>query len=249
MKNKPFNDIISNNLPKICVPVTGIREDDILERFRELNKAPMDLVELRADFYQFAKDQSKVMKLLERIRKIYDKPLLFTLRTKAEGGVSDIGDDYYFELNRIAIESRLIDLIDIEFFSQVDKAAYTVSLARKNNVLTILSSHDFQKTPPEEEIITRLSKMADCGDIAKVAVMPKTEEDVLTLLSAALKLKKVKKGPFIAISMGPLGIVSRISCELFGSCMTYASYKEQSAPGQIDVFLMKEILKAQFTGI
>ena len=43
--------------------------------------------------------------------------------------------------------------------------------------------------------------------------------------------------------MGPLGIISRISCELFGSCMTYASHKAQSAPGQIDVTFVKELIK------
>ena len=233
----------SNPMPKICVPVTGITEGEILDKFMDLNNAALDLAELRADYYEFAQDQSKVMELLGKVRDLYNKPLLFTLRTKAEGGVSDIDEDYYYKLNKAVIESRLIDLIDIEFSSKTDEAANTVSLARRNNVLTILSSHDFLNTPSEEEIITRLSKMTDRGDIAKIAVMPNSEEDVMTLLSASLKIKKRKKGPFIAISMGPLGIISRISCELFGSCMTYASYKKQSAPGQIELSLIKEILE------
>lgn len=241
--NKLFKDLASNNLPKICVPVTGATEDVILERFMELDTAPIDLVEFRADYYEFVKDQTKVIDLLEKVRKIYDKPLLFTLRTKQEGGVSHIYADYYFKLNKTVIESQLIDLIDIEFFSQADETAVTLNLAGKNNITTILSSHDFLKTPPEGEIFKRVNEMMELGDIAKIAVMPNSEEDVLTLLSAALKLKNEKKGPFIAISMGPLGIISRISCELFGSCMTYASYKQPSAPGQIDVALIKEVLK------
>lgn len=232
-----------NGMPKICVPVTGVTENAILGEFNELNNAPMDLVELRADYFEFVQDQSKVIELLEKIRKIYDKPLLFTLRTKKEGGVSYIDADYYFKLNNSVIESKLVELIDIEFFSQAEEVDNTVNLARKNNIVTILSNHNFLKTPTEEEIISKVNKMMDCGDIAKIAVMANFEEDVLTLLSAALKLKKEKKGPFIAISMGPLGIISRISCELFGSCMTYASHKAQSAPGQIDVTLVKELIK------
>ena len=232
-----------NGMPKICVPVTGVTENEILGKFNELNNAPMDLVEIRADYFEFIQDQLKVTELLEKIRKVYDKPLLFTLRTKKEGGVSYIDADYYFKLNNSVIESKLVELIDIEFFSQAEDVNNTVKLARKNNVVTILSNHDFFKTPPEEEIILRVNKMMGCGDIAKIAVMPNSEEDVLTLFSAALKLKKEKKGPFIAISMGPLGIISRISCELFGSCMTYASHKAQSAPGQIDVALIKELIK------
>ena len=243
MQYNRIKNLNMNGMPKICVPVTGATENEILDEFNELNNASIDLVELRADYFGFVQDQSKVIELLKKIRKIYDKPLLFTLRTKKEGGVSYIDADYYFKLNDSVIESKLVELIDIEFFSQAEKVENTVNLARKNNVVTILSSHDFLKTPPEEEIILRVSKMMDCGDIAKIAVIANSEEDVLTLLSAALKLKKEKKGPFIAISMGPLGIISRISCELFGSCMTYASHKAQSAPGQIDVTFVKELIK------
>ncbi|MDD3227221.1 MAG: type I 3-dehydroquinate dehydratase [Tissierellia bacterium] len=243
MKNIRIKDINLNGMPKICVPVTGVTENEILGEFNKLKNTPLDLVELRADYFEFVKDQTKVTDLLEKIRKLYDKPLLFTLRTKKEGGVSYINTDYYFKLNKNVIESKLVELIDIEFFSQAEGVDSIVDLARKNMVVTILSNHDFLKTPPEEEIISRVNKMMDCGDIAKIAVMPNSEEDVLTLLSAALKLKKEKKGPFIAISMGPLGIISRISCELIGSCMTYASHKDKSAPGQIDAKLIKEIIK------
>lgn len=242
MKNTYINDKFLGGLPKVCVPVTDVTENEILGKFDELKNAPMDLVELRADYFEFVHDKRKVKSLIEKIKKIYEKPLLFTLRTKKEGGVSDIDLDYYFELNNYIIKSRLIELIDIEFYSNAEEVNNTVDLARKNKVTTILSNHDFLKTPAEEEIIIRITKMTAYGDIAKIAVMSNSEEDVLTLLSAALKLKKEKKGPFIAISMGPLGIISRISCELFGSCMTYASYKVQSAPGQINVTLIKELL-------
>ena len=243
MKNIRIKDINLNGMPKICVPVTGVTENEILGEFNKLKNTPLDLVELRADYFEFVQNQTKVTDLLEKIRKLYDKPLLFTLRTKKEGGVSNINTDYYFKLNKNVIESKLVELIDIEFFSQAEGVDSIVNLARKNRVVTILSNHDFLKTPPEEEIISKVNKMMDCGDIAKIAVMPNSEEDVLTLLSAALKLKKEKKGPFIAISMGPLGIISRISCELIGSCMTYASHKDKSAPGQIDAKLIKEIIK------
>lgn len=243
MKNTRIKNINLNGMPKICVPVTGVTENEIIDEFSKLKNAPIDMVELRADYFKFVQDQTKVTDILEKIRKISDKPLLFTLRTKNEGGVSYIDADYYFRLNNSVIESKLVDLIDIEFFSQAEEVDKTVKLARKNNVMTILSNHDFLKTPSEEEIISRVNKMMDCGDIAKIAVMPNSEEDVLALLSAALKLKKEKKGHFIAISMGPLGVISRISCELIGSCITYASYGDKSAPGQLDVRLIKELLK------
>lgn len=237
------NLVFHEGMPKICVPVIGVTENEILNEFNGLNNIDMDLVEFRADCFEYVNDELRVVDLLKKIRKLYNKPLLFTLRTKNEGGASDITDDYYFKLNNKIIESKLIDLIDIQFFSNAEKVNKTINFARKNQVVTILSNHDFMKTPSEEELLFKLNKMMEFGDIAKIAVMSNSEEDVLKLLSCSLKLKKEKKGPFIAIAMGPLGIISRISCELFGSCMTYASNKSLSAPGQINVNLAKEILK------
>lgn len=244
MKNVQTSDLVFHEgIPKICVPVIGVTEIEILDEFKTLSTMEMDLVEFRIDYFEYVNDELKVLYLLAKIRELYNKPLLFTLRTKKEGGASNITDDYYFKLNNKVIKSKMVDLIDIEFFSNIDRVNKAISLAKENQVVTILSNHDFMKTPSEEDILFKLNKMMEYGDIAKIAVMSNSEEDVLTLLSCGLKLKKEKKGPFIAIAMGPFGIISRISCELFGSCMTYASNKNVSAPGQINVKLAKEILK------
>ena len=41
----------------------------------------------------------------------------------------------------------------------------------------IASNHDFQKTPPKEEIVSRLCFMQECGaDIVKIAVMPQSKK-------------------------------------------------------------------------
>ncbi len=247
MKYLQIKDIVINKgMPKICVPVMKSGEKEILSDFHELSNLEVDLIELRADYYEFVQNHWNVINLLEKIRELYKGPLLFTLRTKYEGGFSDIKSSYYFKLNNMVIESRLVDLIDIEFYSdyeEFNKVNFTINLAKKNKIATILSNHEFLKTPSEDEIMARVKKMLKYGDIAKIAVMPNSEKDVLALLSASLQLKQEKKGPFIAIAMGPLGTVSRISCELFGSCMTYASYKGQSAPGQLSLSCTKEILK------
>ena len=48
--------------------------------------------------------------------------------------------------------------------------------------------------------------------------------------------------PVITMSMGKQGIVSRISGSLTGSALTFATAGEASAPGQIPVEKMREIL-------
>ena len=107
----------------------------------------------------------------------------------------------------------------------------------------IFSSHDFNATPSEEEIIDRLKKMeALGGDLLKIAVMPQTPADVLTLLSATTKMNKTSSRPLITMSMGALGAISRSCGEVFGSCMTFGSAKLASAPGQIPAVELRRML-------
>ena len=72
-------------------------------------------------------------------------------------------------------------------------------------------------------------------DIVKVAYMPKSKKDVIILLDA---ISEIKDFPVIAISMGKLGTITRI----FGSVMTFASFKSSSAPGQLEAMKLKYIL-------
>ena len=80
------------------------------------------------------------------------------------------------------------------------------------------------------------------ADLAKIAVMPQSPEDVLTLLSATCQAHRQLSCPVISMSMGGTGLVSRLSGEIFGSCMTFGSVGEASAPGQIPARTLKEIL-------
>lgn len=83
MKNiKVKNIILNEGLPKICVPVISVTENEILMEFTKLNNVDIDLVEFRADYYELVQDESKVINLLKKVRDLYKKPILFTLRTK-----------------------------------------------------------------------------------------------------------------------------------------------------------------------
>lgn len=245
MKTVKVLDVVFNEgTPKICVPLVGKTESDIMDEIEFLSTIDFDLAEFRVDFYEFADDFEKVKALLNKMRKAYKKPLLFTFRTKKEGGGFEMSEDKYFALNKIAIESDCIDLVDVELFSSSDKIKELIENAKENNVKVIMSNHDFFKTPAKEEIVSRLVKMQEYGaDITKIAVMPQSEEDVLTLLSATLQMKKEKGDrPCITMSMGSKGIISRLTGELFGSCMTFAAAKKASAPGQVSVKDVKNIL-------
>ncbi len=239
--------------PKICIPITGRSEKDILETAEKINSLPADAAEWRADYYEAVSDPKAILPVLAALRKkLPDTLLLFTFRTKKEGGVRELSDSDYLRLCRTAAKSGLIDLLDLELFTgaaapDCDAAllAPVISLARACGCRVILSSHDFQKTPPADELYRRLSLMeAMGGDLLKLAVMPKCGQDVLTLLSVTRKAADTLNSPVITMSMGKLGTVSRISGALTGSCLTFGAAGETSAPGQLPAETLKHILEA-----
>ena len=147
-------------------------------------------------------------------------------------------------LNIAAAQSGYVDLIDVEAFTGDDVVKTIIDAAHKAGVKVIASNHDFFKTPEKEEIIRRLRMMQDFGaDIPKMAVMPTCKQDVLTLLSATLEMsEKYADRPIITMSMAGTGVVSRLTGETFGSALTFGASSKASAPGQVGVHELKQVL-------
>ncbi|MBD8070827.1 type I 3-dehydroquinate dehydratase [Bacillus sp. PS06] len=236
---------IGEGAPKICVPLVGRTSEELIEEAIELQNLDFDLVEWRVDFFQHVDDVDRVTSALHEIRKILiDKPLVFTFRSAKEGGEREISARSYFELNKAIAETKLVDMIDVELFTEEAMVKELVEIAHVNNVYVIISNHDFQQTPSKEEIISRLRKAQDIGgDVPKIAVMPQTERDVLTLLDATLTMKEqYADRPIITMSMAGKGVISRLSGEIFGSAVTFGAAKKPSAPGQVEVSELRNVL-------
>lgn len=186
------NITLGEGMPKICIPLVSTCLDTLLTDMAKALSCNADLIEWRADWMDNIFNDGYLEEILPAVRKAAgDTPLLFTFRTKNEGGHMDASLFQYKELVQKAICSGLVDLVDIELFSDKDIVNELIALAKEKNIKTILSNHDFSKTPSENEIFSRLKLMNNAGaDIAKIAVMPQNTEDVLTLLSATCKAKK-----------------------------------------------------------
>jgi 3-dehydroquinate dehydratase type I len=240
------NLTIGEGNPKICVSLTGKSRAEIIEEAKYLNTLDIDLVEWRADFFSDVEDLEKVQATLVELRgMISNKPLIFTFRSKNEGGEKDISTTFYFELNKAVVETKLVDLIDIELFNEESSVKAVAATAHAKGILVIISNHDFMKTPAKDQIISRLRKAQDLGaDIPKIAVMPTTPQDVLTLLDATTTMnEKYAYRPIITMSMGSMGAISRVSGSVFGSAVTFGAARKSSAPGQIDVGELRRVLK------
>lgn len=243
---KVRNLTIGEGIPKICVPIIGKSREDILHEAYGALKAPVDIVEWRADWYEDVSSFEKVGEVLKELRRVLNElPILFTFRTAREGGQKGIDARAYVELIRAVIKTDMVDLVDIELFMGDTIVEDIVCEAHKRNVKVIASNHDFEKTPEKEELITRLCKMQELNaDILKIAVMPQNKKDVLTLLCATEEMvSRYADRPIVTISMGAEGFISRVCGEIFGSAITFGTVQKASAPGQIPVEELSQTLK------
>lgn len=238
MKIVEVRDVkIGEGLPKIIVPIVGKTLDEIVSTAKSFEGVRMDIVEWRVDWFDDVFEFEKVKEAASELRKVLgDTPILFTFRTSKEGGEKAIDADSYAELNKNIASTGFVDLIDVEAFTGDDVVRDIIESAHKAGVKVVASNHDFDKTPDKDDIVSRLVKMQELGaDIPKIAVMPQSKKDVLTLLSATEEMATEKADrPIITMSMAGTGLVSRLAGEAFGSAATFGAVGKVSAPGQIN---------------
>ena len=241
---------IGSGRPKVCVPLVGRTAEEIINEADRIRSAlslgtVMDIAELRIDFFEGVSDGVRIKALLEEVRRVIPQEmlLLFTLRSEREGGEKlPDGADYKTAVEA-ASESMIPDLIDIELDSE--ERAELVSFVKNKGIKIILSKHFFDRTPEDEQMMRIIGDMEKAGaDIAKLAVMPQDKQDVLRLLSVTERMtQEVLKIPLITMSMGKTGAVSRVCGGLFGSAATFGSLTKASAPGQIQVVELNNLIE------
>lgn len=240
--------VIGQGTPKVCVPLVGKHEEDILQQADSVcQNDAIDMAEFRGDYFEGLGDIPRLLTLLQKLQqKLANKILLFTIRSEAEGGEKlDFTSPGIFEINQAVIESGIPDMVDVELFSGAEDIKKLVTLAHQKGVYIIMSNHDFQTTPEADVMLNRLRSMQDLGaDIAKIAVMPNDKMQLLRLLAVTNTMyEKYAEIPLITISMGRIGLLSRLCGQIFGSAVTFASLEQASAPGQIPVDELNDMLR------
>ena len=237
---------IGAGAPKIIVPIVGVTKDDIIAEAKTFDSIPVDMVEWRVDWFENVFEFDKVEEVLKELRDALGNiPILMTFRTSKEGGEKAIEAEAYAELNIKAAQTGYVDFVDVEIFTGDDIVKKIIDGVHAAGARVIASNHDFFKTPAQSDIVYRLRKMQDMGaDIPKIAVMPQNMEDVLKLLSVTYEFKEENPDtPVITMSMGKMGMISRLCGESFGAAVTFAAHKKASAPGQMEMHEVADILE------
>ncbi|MDR1354718.1 MAG: type I 3-dehydroquinate dehydratase [Propionibacteriaceae bacterium] len=226
----------SSTRPALIVPITGTTQQAINKTATAIATTDADLIEWRADHFTELANTPKVETTARMIKEITHKPLLFTIRSAAEGGKGQLhAADYATTILRVttnALDHN--DYVDVELRHPGAKQVLLSRRKLPNLGATIVSHHDVSGTP---SINTMHELLEDCAALSdgavKLAVTPHNAADVATLLLCAAQFTARHAIPTIAIAMGTTGLASRVVGHLFGSCATFASLDTPSAPGQL----------------
>jgi 3-dehydroquinate dehydratase-1 len=224
--------------PLVCTPLVGRSRDHVMAELKLIVGRRPDILEWRVDFYEGIGDTDDVLSLAASIRKIAAGiPILFTRRSANEGGEKiSLSEENVVALYAAVCESRNVDIVDFEMSNDLDHIRQVRESSSANDTRLILSFHNFVETPTLETLNRKFLEAEALGaDIAKVAVMPRNLEDVLTLLNATLQSSQKLGIPLVSMSMGGYGSLTRLFGWTFGSAMTFAIGASSSAPGQVPI--------------
>lgn len=233
--------------PAVCAPLVARTSEALVAECKVVAAKRPDLIEWRVDFFSAIADAAQVTGTARQLKDTAAGiPILFTRRSAREGGEKiAIGEPQVLDVYRSICASGLVDLVDFEMDNEPAHVRAVREMSRAAGLPLVLSFHHFQATPPADALMQRFERAQALGaDIAKIAVMPRTMDDVLALLAATARASRDLAIPVVSMAMGPLGAVTRAGGWLFGSAMTFAVGASSSAPGQMPIEDVQAVIEA-----
>ena len=251
VRGKPLG---GGTLPIIITPLVGSTVSAILDEVAAIVPKRPDLLEWRIDFFAEIGDTRAVVDAALAIRKAAGGiPVLLTRRNVSEGGNPiPIAEPAVVAMYIAACAAKCVEIIDYELSNAPADLQRLREVSKANAVTMIMSYHNFQMTPDAATLDGKFAAASRLGaDVAKIAVMPRNEQDVLTLLAATDRARQSIDIPLISMSMGGVGSLSRMIGWVYGSAATFAVGKSSSAPGQIsieDLRVMLALIRKAMSG-
>ena len=219
--------------PRVAVPFA---DTATAAELRALVLQGLDVAEARVDHFARVDADS----VLARLGVFAGVPLLATIRSAAEGGGWK-GN----EAERLALFRALlprVDAVDVEITSEI--AGDVLRAARDRGKLAIASFHDFAKTPGAAALADVVARGRALGaDVVKIATAVAHRDDLRALARLLVEIDDVG---LIAIGMGDAAVATRVLFPALGSLLTYAHAGNATAPGQIPLAEMQQLLQRLF---
>jgi 3-dehydroquinate dehydratase-1 len=172
-----------------------------------------------------------VLKGMQECRRLTGLPVIATLRSIQEGGGYSGNPDEWLRVIQPAIPYA--DYVDIE-----QRFSAHADAIRTHDVGIIASCHT-QEMPSLFELFGLERELLAYGDIPKIVVTPRNEEDIIELISFTHAAKK----PVCTGVTGAGFKYARLVLPLFGSGFVYCHIGKPVAEGQYSVAEAKEAMR------
>lgn len=187
-------------------------------------------VEVRADLLRTAGLSDDDLLSVVTATKAAGLACLYTLRHADQGGTFDAPESERVALCKQALDAGA-DIIDLEHGTEA------ASIMLQSGAPMILSYHNFKSMIGVDELAALSAAMEQQAPKA-IKIIPTGDSisDAATMLSwVGAATNDVRR---IGFTMGSDGATSRILTMAHGAPITYASFGEPVAPGQIDIALL-----------
>ncbi|KAI0181875.1 Pentafunctional AroM protein [Hypoxylon sp. FL1284] len=191
-----------------------------------------DAVELRVDLLDDISPES-VAKQISLIRSAAKIPIIFTLRSKSQGGrFGYTSEKELLPLYQVAARTG-VEYVDLEM-TLSDETLSTIIQSRGSSTRVIASHHD-----PEGKLSwknggwqTWYNRALQYGDIIKLVGVARTMDDNFSLASFRDRMFAAHGKPIIALNMGTAGKLSRV-LNGFLTPVSHPQLPFKAAPGQL----------------
>lgn len=200
----------------------------------------IDIYELRAESI---KNISELEDVLQKLKK-FGKKIIFTVRTKKEGGKIGISKGKYLEFIRFVMQSHMTDFVDIEIntilkselISLVEETGYGNIIYSVHKNESSLSFDDIEKCMEDAtEVKAKILKLAD-----RASSLEEIKKKIKVLSKKDLKFE------IIYISMGEIGKFTRVRSKYYTPKYTFLTLKDRGL-GQFPLSAIKKVKTENFS--
>ena len=155
--------IIGKGKPLVCVPVMESSKEEILRETRRLEEAHTEMIEWRVDAFENVESPNAIREILNEMKHIIKESILvYTFRSKNQGGCKALSTADIYDIHQVAAESDVVDFIDVEYF-EAKNPQKEIAMLQEMGVYVIASHHDFEQTPDPEVIRMLLEQIRESG--------------------------------------------------------------------------------------
>lgn len=237
MQDMRVKKLTSLERPFICATIWEDNKEEVMRAIRESELQGADAFEL--DLLQLYGKLN--FEDLKDIISTTSKPIFTTLRRKDAWGRRFNGSEEerinyqikVFELGTVGFDIEA-DTFDpnkgqIEWTENEDAIKKQIKIIEEIHAMggeVVMSCHKFD-TLVDQESALKIGKAMESrnADIAKIVGRAHSYEDLIETLKTIVLLKKELKIPFVHVSMGEYGKLSRIFGAMLGSCLVFCQHK------------------------